>query len=63
MKEARDGSADEAISSALSTFVERQEVQERVDDITRLVSEYDQAVKLIREASRVISIYERHARL
>ncbi|WP_273717073.1 DUF4942 domain-containing protein [Alkalihalobacillus pseudalcaliphilus] len=49
VKEARDGSADEAISSALSTFVERQEVQERVDDITRLVSEYDQAVKLIRE--------------
>lgn len=38
------------ISSALSTYVKHQEVQERLDDITRLINEYEQAVKLVREA-------------
>jgi len=38
------------ISTALSTFVKKHEVQERVDDITRLVYEYEQAIKLTREA-------------
>lgn len=38
------------ITTALSTFVKHNEVQERVDDITRLVYEYEQAVKLTREA-------------
>lgn len=38
------------ISTALSTFVKHNEIQERVDDITRLVYEYEQASKLTREA-------------
>jgi len=42
------------ISTALSTFVKQNEVQERVDDITRLVYEYEQAAKFTREA------YETH---
>ncbi|WP_180229998.1 DUF4942 domain-containing protein [Bacillus sp. AFS073361] len=41
------------ISSALSTYVKHQEVQERLDDITRLTYEYDQAVRLIREAYEI----------
>jgi ferritin len=38
------------LSTALSTFVKQNEVQERVDDITRLTNEYEQAVKLVRDA-------------
>lgn len=38
------------LSTALSTFVKQGEVQERLDDITRLVYEYEQAVKLTRES-------------
>lgn len=41
-------SAD-VITTALSTVVDHQELRERVDDITRLIYEYEQAVKLIRE--------------
>jgi tetratricopeptide (TPR) repeat protein len=41
------------ISNALSTYVKYQEVQERLDDITRLINEYNQAVKLIREAYEI----------
>lgn len=44
------------LSTALSTFVKHNEVRERLDDITRLVYEYEQAVKLIRDA------YEAHIR-
>jgi Domain of unknown function (DUF4942) len=40
----------EQIITALSTFVKHHEVQERVDDITRLIKEYEQAVHLTREA-------------
>jgi Domain of unknown function (DUF4942) len=39
----------EQITTALSTFVKHQEVQERVDDITRLINEYEQILKLTRE--------------
>lgn len=45
--------AQEELTTALSTFVKRQEVQERADDITRLISEYEQAVKLVREAYEI----------
>ncbi|MRX54686.1 DUF4942 domain-containing protein [Bacillus idriensis] len=38
------------ISSALSTYVKHQEVQERLDDITRLISEYEMAIELVRES-------------
>jgi hypothetical protein len=38
------------ISTALSTFVKYHEVQDRVDDITRLVCEYEQASQLTRDA-------------
>ncbi|MEK4970694.1 DUF4942 domain-containing protein [Cytobacillus sp. FSL R7-0696] len=41
----RDGN----ITTALSTFVKQQEVQERLDDISRLINEYEQAVRLVRE--------------
>lgn len=37
------------LSTALSTFVKHNEIQERVDDITRLIYEYEQAVKLTRD--------------
>ncbi|MEB5480923.1 DUF4942 domain-containing protein [Shouchella clausii] len=40
----------ETLTTALSTFVSKHEVQERLDDISRLIAEYEQAVKLIREA-------------
>jgi tetratricopeptide (TPR) repeat protein len=38
------------ITTSLSTFVKHQEVQERADDITRLIHEYEQAIKLVRES-------------
>lgn len=47
---------NEAIGNALSTFVKKNEIGERLDDITRLVYEYEQAVKVTREA------YEAHIR-
>ncbi|MBX0320314.1 DUF4942 domain-containing protein [Shouchella clausii] len=40
----------ETLTTALSTFVSKHEVQKRLDDISRLIAEYEQAVKLIREA-------------
>ncbi|MEI2356072.1 DUF4942 domain-containing protein [Mesobacillus zeae] len=38
------------ISTALSTFVKHNEVKERADAITRLILEYEQAVKLVRDS-------------
>lgn len=45
-----DKQGNEALTTALSTFVSKHEVQERLDDITRLIAEYEQAIKLVREA-------------
>ncbi|MGJ9383221.1 DUF4942 domain-containing protein [Salipaludibacillus sp. CF4.18] len=41
------------ITNALSTFVKKQEVRERVDDITRLISEYEEAIKLVRKSYEI----------
>jgi tetratricopeptide (TPR) repeat protein len=41
------------ITTALSTFVKHQEIQERADDITRLINEYEQAIKLVREVYEI----------
>lgn len=50
---AHDGDNKEVITSALSTFVKQHEVQERLDDITRLISEYEQAVELVRSSYEI----------
>lgn len=41
---------EESLTTALSTVVDHQELRERVNDITRLIYEYEQAVKLTRDA-------------
>lgn len=43
----------DAITTALSTVVNHQELRERVDDVTRLILEYEQAVILTRESYEI----------
>jgi len=50
---AQGADSRDTITSALSTFVKQQEVQERFDDISRLISEYEQAVELVRSSYEI----------